>query len=198
MFANRYTAFIDACTLARVLPRNLLLSLAEADFFRIRWSNVILAETENAIRGMLEKRGAAPDVASAKAAHQIHQMRAAFEDAEVLDFENFKPIAHGLPDPNDVHVVAAAIKTQAAAIVTDNLKDFPAHILAALNIEVRSSDDFIADTIALDTGRAVSTIRRLRERLKRPEMPPEAFLLSLEAADLMATADSLRPHIASL
>ena len=57
MFANRYTAFIDACTLARVLPRNLLLSLAEADFFRVRWSGQVLDETERAISWMLHKRG---------------------------------------------------------------------------------------------------------------------------------------------
>jgi predicted nucleic acid-binding protein len=198
LFANRYTAFIDACTLARVLPRNPLLSLAEADFFRIRWSTPVLDETERAISGMLHRRGNTLEAAQEKAAHQIQQMRAAFEDAEVVDFEHLLPTASDLPDPNDAHVLAAALKTQAAAIVTDNLKDFPANILGRLKIEARSSDDFIADTIALDTGRAVSTIRRLRERFKRPETTPEEFLLSLEAANLLATADSLRPHLDSL
>ncbi len=198
MFANRYTAFIDACSLARVLPRNLLLSLAEADFFRVRWSGLVLDETERAIIKMLEKRGNDPQLAAGKAAHQIGQMRAAFEDGEVTEFEHLLPIAAGLPDQKDAHVLAAALKTQAAAIVTDNLKDFPTKILQGLNIEARSSDDFIADTIALDTGRAVSTVRRMRERFKRPEMSPQDFLLALEAANLLATADSLRPHMNSL
>ncbi len=49
MFANRYTAFIDACTLAGTLKRNLLLTLAEAEFFRVRWSEQVLDETEAAI-----------------------------------------------------------------------------------------------------------------------------------------------------
>lgn len=198
MFANRYTAFIDACALARVLPRNLLLSLVEADFFRVRWSGQVLDETERAISGMLKKRGNPIETAKEKATHQIQQMRAAFEDAEVVNFQHLLPIANDLPDPKDSHVLAAALKTQAAAIVTDNLKDFPAHILDSLNIEARSSDDFIADTIALDTGRAVSTIRRMRERFKRPELTPEEFLLSLEVANLLATADSLRPLLDSL
>lgn len=50
MFANRFTALIDACVLAGALKRNLILSLAAAEFFRIRWSTRILDETETAIR----------------------------------------------------------------------------------------------------------------------------------------------------
>lgn len=42
MFANRYTALIDACTLADVFRRNLLLTLAEAEFFRVRWSAITM------------------------------------------------------------------------------------------------------------------------------------------------------------
>ena len=52
-------------------------------------------------------------------------MEAAFEDGMVTDFDNYLPVAAGLPDPGDHHVVAAAAKTQAAMIVTENLKDFP-------------------------------------------------------------------------
>ena len=53
MFANRYTAVVDACSLVGTLRRNLLLTLAEAEFFRIRWSEVILDETETAIAAIL-------------------------------------------------------------------------------------------------------------------------------------------------
>ena len=34
MFANRYTALVDACTLVSAPRRDLLLTLAEAEFFR--------------------------------------------------------------------------------------------------------------------------------------------------------------------
>ncbi len=71
-----------------------------------------------------------------------------------------------LPDQKDVHVLAAALKAQASTIVTENLRDFPAKVLGPLNIEARSGDAFIADTIALDPGRAGAAIRVMRERMK--------------------------------
>jgi hypothetical protein len=52
-FANRYTAFIDACVLAGALRRDILLSLAEAEFFRVRWSRPFMDETRGAIASML-------------------------------------------------------------------------------------------------------------------------------------------------
>ena len=196
MFANRFTAIIDACTLADTLKRNLLLTLAEAGFFRLRWSGPILDETEAAIDGILRKKGRADAADRAKRARA--SMEAAFEDAMVTDFDIFLPAAAGLPDPDDAHVVAAAIKTQAAMIVTENLKDFPAAILDTLDIEAKPADEFIADTIALDEGRAVAAIRRMRERFEKPEMTAEALLLSMEATGLVEAVNLLRPHVESL
>lgn len=135
MFANRFTAFVDACSLASALKRNLLLSLAEAEFFRLRWSSRVLDETEVAIEEILSGKGF--EDATARAERARASMEAAFEDAMVTDFDNFLPVAAGLPDPGDHHVVAAAAKTQAAMIVTENLKDFPATVLSNLNMEAK-------------------------------------------------------------
>lgn len=196
MFANRYTAFIDACTLVSVWRRNLLLTLAEAEFFRVRWSEKVLDETERAIARMLDERGL-PDGGD-RAKRSVAQMKAAFPEALVEDFELFETMRYGLPDMNDEHVLAAAIKTQAQAIVTENLADFPLGVLEPLAIEARSADDFIADTIALEEGRAVAAINRMRLRLVRPEMTPEDMLRSFEAHGLMETASVLAPHIESI
>lgn len=125
-------------------------------------------------------------------------VKAAFEDAMVIEFNHSLPIAAGIPDSDDQHVVAAALKTQAAIIVTENLKDFPAEVLADLNMEAKSADAFIADTIALNEARAVAAIRRMRERFKRPEMTPDELLLMMEAAGLIETVDLLTPHVQSL
>jgi predicted nucleic acid-binding protein len=196
LFANRFTALVDACALAGALKRNLLLSLAEAEFFRLRWSSPILDETERAIADILAGKGDA--AAAAHAARARAFMEVAFEEAMVSDFEIFMGVCGDLPDPDDAHVVAAALKTQAKVIVTDNLKDFPVDLMAAVNLDVRSSDAFIADAVALDHGKAVAAIRRMRERLKKPAKTPDLLLRDMEAAGLTETADTLRPFTASL
>jgi hypothetical protein len=196
LFANRFTALVDACTLASTLRRNLLLSLAEAGFFRLRWSGRILDETEAAIEKILRDKGRADAAERAERARDA--METAFEDAMVSDFDRFMSAADGFPDPKDAHVVAAAIKTQASMIVTENLKDFPSANLASLDMEAKSADEFIADTIALDEGRAVAVIRQMRERLSKPALTAEELLLRMEAAGMQEAVDLLRPYIESL
>lgn len=198
MFANRYTAFIDACTLASAYKRNLLLSLAEAEFFRVRWSAEVLEETAAAIAKILETKGQSADEARATASRQIGAMRSAFAEAEIFEYAPFISVGASLPDPGDAHVLAAALKAQASVIVTENLKDFPAEFLGHLNLDVRNADAFIADTIALDEGKAVAAVKRMRLRFRRPEKTPIQLLLDLESQGLLATVDVLRGHEASL
>ncbi|WP_225009540.1 PIN domain-containing protein [Novosphingobium percolationis] len=196
MFANRYTAFVDACALVGVLKRNMLLTLAEEGFFRIRWSAEVLDEVERAVDEIHAAKGNSNSAAVAR--NQRERMESAFEEAPVTGYEALKAVCTGVPDPNDHHVVAAALKAQAATIVTDNLKDFPQGVLADLNIEAKSTDAFIADTIELDPGRAVGAIRRMRERFKNPALNAEALLLKIEAVGLTETADTLRSYLSVL
>lgn len=196
MFANRYTALIDACVLVSAPQRDLLLTLAEAEFFRVRWSRNIISETQSALRNIFAERGVEDH--DARAARAVAAMQAAFPEALVDDQEGLQPLTFGLPDANDEHVLSAAVQTQAQAIVTDNLADFPAAILSPLNIEARTADDFIADTIALDEGKAVAAIRSMRVRLRRPEMSPQDFLKSLETHRLFVTASILSNHADSI
>jgi hypothetical protein len=196
LFANRYTAFVDACVLMGALKRNILLTLAEAEFFRVRWSGPVLTETTAAIEEYLKERGCQDYAERAKRA--VSAMEDAFEEAKVEDFEQLLCVCDGLPDSKDAHVVAAALKTRASTIVTDNISDFPPEILAPLNLEVTSADSFIADTISLDLGRAVAAIKKMRVRFEKPELTPEQLLLTMEARGLTLTADVLRPYIESI
>ena len=54
-----------------------------------------------------------------------------------------------LPDPDDRHVLAAAIRAGAQAIVTFNVKDFPASTLSKYSMEALHPDDFLLDVIDL-------------------------------------------------
>lgn len=196
MFANRFTVFVDACVLAGALKRNLVLSLAEAEFCRLRWSRAVLDETEKAISHILARKGdPSPDDRARKSRMA---MEAAFEEAEVSDFNAFEAACAGLPDQGDIHVLAAALKTRADVLVTENLKDFPVGIVADLGIEVKSADDFIADTIELDPGRAVAAIKRMRKRLRRPELDAEDLINAMDAAGLTESVNALQPYTASL
>jgi hypothetical protein len=196
LFANRFTAFVDACSLVGALKRNLLLTLAEAEFYRLRWSAPVLDEVERAIARLFSERGHADP--KAEATRQRTRMETAFPEAMVSDFEAFLPSCKALPDPDDAHVVAAALKTQAFTIVTDNLKDFPPAVLTPLNLEARSTDSFLADTITLDPGKAAAAIRTMRERFKRPEVTAERLFIIMEAEGLTQTVDGLRAHALSL
>lgn len=196
MFANRFTALLDACVLASPLKRNLLLSLAEAAFFRPRWSERIMDETERAIEKLMTDKGFENPTADAARARSA--MERAFEDAMVTGFENLEAGFGDLPDAGDRHVLAAAVKTRASIIVTDNLRDFPDAILRPLDLEAKDADAFIADTIDLRVAQAVPALRRMRERLRRPEKTPETLLLDMEKIGLTLTADALRDHIGSL
>jgi predicted nucleic acid-binding protein len=196
MFASRFTAFVDACVLAGALKRNLLLTLAEAEFFRVRWSEPVLVEAERAIAAILSGKGVSD--AGARAARARASMEAAFAEAMVAGFADLLIHGAGLPDKDDAHVLAAAVKTRASVIVTDNLKDFPAEILRPLDLEARSTDAFLADTTALDLGRATAAIRTMRLRFRRPEKDAETLLVDMDAAGLVETVDVLRPYAAVL
>lgn len=196
MFASRFTALLDACVVAGALKRNVLLSLAAADFFRPCWSARILSETENAIARMLADKGVSD--AQSVARRQIAAMEAAFADARVEDFERLFPRLEGLPDVNDAHVIAAAVKAQASVIVTDNLRDYPTRIMKAHGVEAKSADAFIADTLDLDMGRGVAALRVMRLRLKRPFHDADDLLLKFEAHGLVESADLLRPWLEQL
>lgn len=194
MFANRFTIVVDACVLVRVLPRNIILSLAEAGLFRPRWSETILEEMERALRDKIYK---GKDNAAELAATQRARISIAFDEALAHDYEACLPVDIKLPDDNDRHVIAAAIKVGASVIVTDNVKDFPIDVLAPLDIEVKTADDFIADTLGLPEGHreAVAAIRKMRERLKRPEITAKELLLRMEGNGLLDSANVLRDHV---
>ncbi|MEX3314203.1 PIN domain-containing protein [Sulfitobacter sp. PS-8MA] len=178
-YADRFTALLDACVLGGALRRNMLLSLAEAGLFRPRWSSRILDETQKAIS--LITKG------DTDGARQRAAIEGAFPEALVAGYEIFEEKL-ALPDPNDNHVLAAAIATSASVIVTDNLADFPTEVLAPHGIQAISTDDFIADTIELDPSEAILALRRMRERFKNPALDAAALIHKAEAHGLLQAA----------
>ena len=183
--ADRFTALLDANVLAGALTRNILLSLAEAEFFRPRWSAEILDEFER----QFERRFNDPD----GAARQRGTIERAFPEALVIDYQGFIEILE-LPDANDRHVLAAAIQTKAAVIVTENSRDFPAGLLSRYDIEPVRTDHFIADILDLAGSEAVAALRLMRERFRNPAITAGALIRKIEQRGLTQTADLLSTY----
>ena len=182
----RYTALLDACVLYPVAMADALLSLATAGFFAAKWTTKIESEW---ISSLEDNR---PDLVGRLNVRR-DSMREAVPDWEVPELA-WSPLVLGieLPDPDDVHVLAAAIAGHADCIVTSNLKDFPACILMRYGIEAIDPDTFIINQWDLDPVNAIAAFKRMRARRKKPEAGPEDFAYALEVGGLPTTAGRLR------
>jgi hypothetical protein len=156
------TALLDTCVLVPSRARDVLLEIASTGAYRPLWSSEILAELDRTLRLLLGKRGASPEETDAYLTRLLRQMRIAFPDALVTQWEELIPAIH-LPDPDDRHVVAAARAGGAEVIVTDNLADFPPTALPA-SIARQSLDDFLLDIFDLHPGQVVTAVHAIAGR----------------------------------
>ena len=161
-----FPAFLDTCTLYGAYLCDSLLRLAEAGTYRPLWSADVLDELERAlvVRG-LEKKAVT---------HRIGEMRRAFPDAEVRGYENL--VGRMTCDPKDRHVLAAAVRSDAAVLVTFNTDDFPDTSTAAYDITVVHPDDFLLDQLDLYPGHTVAALRDQARSYSAPAMSIEDLL----------------------
>jgi hypothetical protein len=158
-----FTAALDTSVLWPSLQRDFLLSLAIEGLYRPVWSSVVLEELEfEETQKLVRRRGLAAPEAARRAQRLVRQMRTHFGDAEVHGWEPLEG-TFGLPDPDDEHVVAAAVLAGAGAIVTHNLKDFPADRLPG-SIEVIDAAAFALNTVSLDPTRALRAVQTISSR----------------------------------
>jgi hypothetical protein len=97
-----------------------------------------------------------------------------------------------LPDPDDRHVLAAAIRSATDVIVTFNLKDFPTSEVGKYGIAAQHPDDFIAHLIDLAPHTVCAAAKRQRESLKNPPKTVAEFLDVLERLGLPQAVNELR------
>ena len=181
---SRYTALYDACVLYPAPLRDLLMQLAMTDLFRARWSDQIHDEW---IRNVLKDRS---DLKYEDLLRTKDLMNKNVRDCLVTEYE---PLIETLtlPDPNDRHVLAAAIRGRVDVIVTFNLKDFPESYLARHDVEAQHPDEFIAHLIDLEPTSVLEAAKRVRARLKNPPKTAEEYLDVLGKQGLPKTVDFL-------
>ena len=173
-------AFLDASVLYPAPLRDFLLELAVSDFYRAKWSDAVHDEW---IRALLRRR---PDIPASRLERTRRLMDAHVRDALVSGFEDLLP-AIRLPDPDDRHVVAAAVRGEADVILTANIKDFPASALAPHELEAEHPDDFLVRLYREAPSRFREALERVRSRLRNPPFSPRQHLDALRRAGLNAT-----------
>jgi hypothetical protein len=183
-------AILDACVLYPVPLRDLLLQLASAELYQPKWSRQIQDEWS---RNLLANR---TDLTAAQLQRTIKLMNAAFPDAEVKSYRALIPTLT-LPDADDRHVVAAALRGKAKVVVTANLKDFPAPYLATLGIERYHPDAFIEQLIVQYPTQVLAAFQQQVAYLKNPPKTALEVLGSLRKSGLLNTADRLAVLLAS-
>lgn len=188
---SRYTALLDACVLYPAVIRDALLSLHAECFYAAKWTTQIEHEWTSSL---LAKR---PDLSAAQLAATCEKMHRAVSDWEVADYMDLVE-GLALPDVDDRHVLAAAIRGHADCMVTLNLDDFPKDYVARFDLEVIHPDDFIFLQFDLDEVSALKAFKGMRGRLRRPAMTPEEFVSSLAQAGLGRTAARLSENLALL
>jgi len=191
-----FAAVLDTCVLWPNLQRDFLLSLAVEGLYRPLWSDQILEELVFAETEKWRRRGLGEPEATGRATRLETRMREAFPDAIVVRFE---PLigTFRLPDPDDEHVLAAAVLAGAGAVVTDNIRDFPAPCLPR-GLGIIDPRAFAVQTVEVDPSRAWVAVQAISQRSGRvgSVMSSKDVLTELEIRYRMHSAVALIRSVA--
>lgn len=185
--SSNFTVVYDACVLYPAPLRDLLMHLALTDLYRARWTDMIHNEWT---RNLLAKR---TDLKPEAIQRTRKLMDMHVRDAKVENFEHLIEVIE-LPDPDDRHVVAAAMHAGAELIVTMNIKDFPKERVAKYNVSAQHPDDFIIDLWDLNKHKVMEAVARHRKSMKNPPKSVEDYLDTMASQELVQTVDALRPY----
>lgn len=159
--------------------------LALTDLYRAKWSESIHDEW---MRNVLANR---PDLTREQLERTRNLMDSHVRDSLVTGYEYLIP-SLDLPDADDRHVLAIAIRSQSSVILTFNLKDFPSGELNKYEIEALHPDEFISDLIDLNAARVLSAVAAHRRTLKKPPKTAAEYLDTLLQQGLPETVSQLR------
>jgi predicted nucleic acid-binding protein len=181
-----FVAVLDTCVLWPSLQRDFLLSLAVEGLYRPLWSSAILAELAECEALKLIDKGNPRDEAQRQAAHLVEQMQASFAGACVEGWETLEG-SYGLPDPDDEHLVAAAVVGGADAIVTMNVRHLPVNKLPP-GLKVISPQEFAAAATAINPAMVLRAIEAITRRRTRPSRTVDELLDRMEKTYKMTEA----------
>ncbi len=163
------------------------MELACTGLFRARWTDQIHDEW---IQNLLQNRS---DLTQEQLNRTRTLMNRSVPNSLITGYE-WMINSLQLPDPNDRHVLAAAIQGRVDAIVTFNLKDFPQSILDTHGIESLHPNEFITDLIDLSPLAVAEAARTCHQRLKNPPTSREEYLQISKPKDSRVPSLSYRNY----
>jgi predicted nucleic acid-binding protein len=184
-------AVLDACVLYPAPLRDLFMHLAIVGAFQARWTADIHEEWT---RNILANR---PDLSRERLERTRAMMDANAEGSLVEGYEHLI-LGLTLPDPDDRHVLAAAIESEAEIIVTLNLRDFPTSVLTVYEITAQKPDDFLCTLLEQNPVEVCEAVRNQRNLLKNPPKTVEEHLATLKQNGLSHFVGALSVHLAEI
>ena len=182
--ARRVVVF-DACVLYPAPLRDLLMRVVVIGLVEARWTQAIHEEWT---RSVLRDR---PDLDASRLARTRALMDLHAPGSIVT---NYAHLAAGvtLPDPDDRHVVAAALASGANEIVTVNVRDFPKSALDPFGITSIHPDAFLLSLLEESPARMIRAVSAQYHALRHPPLSPARFLEVLEKQGLTGFTEALR------
>ncbi len=176
-----FTVVLDTCVLYPANLRDTLLRLAERGLFQPLWSEDILEELQ---RNLVKKFPAE------SIDRLLEAMESAFTESKVTGYESI--IDSLTCDPKDRHVLAAAVRADASAIITFNQKDFPLPSLEPFQIETINPDDFLLDQLDLAPHAVLDELQQQAAANRRHPKTLQDLLDALAKAGAPKFADRIR------
>lgn len=184
-------AVIDASVIYQAQSRDLLLQMAYDRLFSAKWTEEIHEEW---ISNLLKNR---KDIS-----RDLLELTKKNMNTRILNclVENYEHRVENLilPDPDDRHVLAAAIECQANFIITFNLKDFPKDVLMEFNVRAIHPDIFLKELSILGLESICFSVGKILARLKNPPLSLEEYIIKLEALNFLETSSILRKNLLTI
>ena len=186
--SSQVRAILDADVLYRAAIRDILLQLAKGDVFEAMWTTKIHEEWMAALKSNR------PDISESRIEGLRERMDAETRDPYVKGYESLIEGLYLPEDPNDRHVLAAAIVSRCPIIVTMNIGHFPDARLRPFGITAQHPDTFLLELLAQNAQAFCDAIRLVRKRLQKPPFSVDAYLQNLNKLGLVQTVAALRRH----
>ncbi len=180
-----FVVLYDASVLYPSVLRDLLIRLSQTGMVHARWTEQILDEVFAALNRQH------PELEPVKLDRTRKLMGMAVRGWKITGHEALIDSLK-LPDPDDRHVLAAAIRAGAQVIVTSNLRDFPAADLQPWDIQVKSPDEFVRDQISLNRSLVYAAIQQIADSWRNPPGSFDDVLGPLERSGLLVSVAELR------